>query len=158
MSRWRGCEAGAGLVSVMVTLALLGVAVTFSVRLYSDGIAVVHRARMRAEAEAVLGWHVADYVDSGGCPAAAPAAVTTLGPDRLSSEQGYSVACASVSLAVWPPDPCRKQATGQTPERCPAGVLSRGWTPGGVDVLTVTVSWDSYGSAREVTRQAVLRT
>lgn len=158
-------DRGNVLVGVLVSMVLMGFVVSMSARQLMQGSLASLRARSHTEAVAVASWKATEFRVSG-CPDPTdpnnpPATTTippvfTLGPDELSTPDGFEVTC-SEDFVEWPPvDPPPTTLPG-TPET-PLTVPKFDTPPSGAhsSIVTVTVNWDARGSERSL-QQSIVR-
>ena len=148
-------DKGNVLVGVLVSMVLMGFVVSMSARQLMLGSLASLRARSHTEAVAVASWMAAEFGVSG-CPSTAIEPVVALGPDELSTPDGFEVAC-SEQFVEWPsvdPPPTTVPGTPQTP----VTVTTFATAPSGAhaSVVTVIVSWDARGSPRSL-QQSIVR-
>ena len=108
-------DKGNVLVGVLVSVVLMGFVVSMSARQLMQGSLASLRARSHTEAVAVASWMAAEYRGLRDVPSTAIAPVVALGPDELSTPDGFEVECYE-EFVEWPPvDPPPTTLPGTPP-------------------------------------------
>ena len=160
-ARKRRNDKGNVLVGVLVSMVLMGFMVSMSARQLMQGSLASLRARSHTEAVAVASWKAAEFGVSG-CPITSIAPVMALGPDELSTPEGFEVTC-SEAYVDWPPvDPPPTTTIiprVQPPPPQAVTVTTLRSSPSGAhaSIVTVTVEWDARGSPRSLQQSIVLQ-
>ena len=149
-------DRGNVLVGVLVSIVLMGFVVSLAGRQLLQGSLASLRARSHTEAVAVASWKAAEFRVSG-CPTAPIEPVIALGPDELSTPNGFSVTCEELYIEWTPIDPPPTTLPGTPPlvvtvRRDPNPPLSGVYT----SIVTVTVNWDARGYPRSL-QQSIVR-
>lgn len=151
-------DKGDAMVGVLVSLVLMGFVVSISARVFLRGSLASLRARSYAEAVAVASWKAAEF-GVLGCPTTAVPPVVVLGPDELSTPDGFEVTC-SEEFVKWPPvDPPPTTLPGTPPTSVTVNTYpDKQSVPSGdhASIVTVTVNWDARGSPRSL-QQSIVR-